>query len=449
MIRKNGKSSLSLFMSCFCIVFIHHQNTSISRAQEKNQTDSFAYMKSYEENEWYSIPSAPFNIGFFSGTIEKGIVIFGGFDNKQGAFLKDILGGRWEIIAEAPFTVHHCCGDNEYGPIVCGGDENRQIACMRHYGRNEWKTLAKAPFVVSGIAGDNQYGPIIVGGPNRLKVAYMRDYSVNKWHIVADAPFPVISVAGDNWKGIIVVGGKNNRQVAYMRDYTKNRWELIADAPFSVIDVTGSNHQGPIVLGGKDSRHVAYMNNYRENKWNVVAESPMTVSEIAGFNDSGILVCKINQKRRLITDGQSRMDVVGTTTREKVLKTAVVEFTERGDLGMQDAGAIIAEWLTTSLNKTGAFEVYERLSLSMLMEEHKLGTSGVMDEKSIAEIGRIRGVEAIITGSVSKLGDTFSVTAKVIDVETAKIITSSDIKVNDVNAIVSEIDELAWDLVKE
>jgi hypothetical protein len=135
--------------------------------------------------------------------------------------------------------------------------------------------------------------------------------------------------------------------------------------------------------------------------------------------------------------------------RGKVYKTAVVEFTERGDLGIKDAGSIVAEWMTTSLNETGAFEVYERLSLEKLMQEHQLGMSGLMDEDTIAEIGRIHGVQAIITGSVIKFGDIISVTAKVIDVATAKIVDSADVKVKDVNAISSEIEYLAWELALE
>ena len=132
--------------------------------------------------------------------------------------------------------------------------------------------------------------------------------------------------------------------------------------------------------------------------------------------------------------------------RTKVYRTAVVEFAERGDLGIKDAGTIIAEWMTTSLDETGAFEVYERLSLAKLMEEHQLEMSGLMDDDTIAKIGRIHGVQAIITGSVLKFGDIISVTAKVIDVETAKIVDSADVKVKDVNAISSEIENLAWDL---
>ena len=114
--------------------------------------------------------------------------------------------------------------------------------------------------------------------------------------------------------------------------------------------------------------------------------------------------------------------------------------------GVQDAGAIVAEWITTSLNKTGAFEVYERLSIEKITAEHKLGMSGLLDDETIAEIGRMRGVQAIITGSVIKFGNIISVTAKVIDVETAKIIDSADVKTNNVDAISVQIERFAWDL---
>ena len=141
-----------------------------------------------------------------------------------------------------------------------------------------------------------------------------------------------------------------------------------------------------------------------------------------------------------------KIDDVKGEIREKVLKTAVIEFSERGDLGIQDAGAIIAEWMTTELNKTGAFEIYERLSLEKLMEEHKLGMSGLMNEETIAQIGKMRGVQAIVTGSVIKFGDIISVTAKLIDTETAQVIDSADIKATDVNSISSQIEKLALDL---
>jgi len=132
--------------------------------------------------------------------------------------------------------------------------------------------------------------------------------------------------------------------------------------------------------------------------------------------------------------------------RREMLKIAVVDFAERGDLGVKDAGASVAEWFTTALQKTGAFDIYERISMQKLMDEYKLGMTGIMDEKTMAQIGKVRGVQAIVTGSILKFQTTVSVTVKLIDTSTAKIIDSADIKTKSLDSIPLEIDNLAWEL---
>ncbi len=432
----NRSQFIKLFLAALSIYMFGWIAPEGIRAASPGSQESFIYVPNFDADTWKPAPKAPFDVKTFTGDTQKGLVVFGGIDDKQGAFMINVVNGQWEIIVDAPFSVKGSTGDNNYGPIVFGGPENRQVAYMRKYADNLWNKVTPAPFAIRDIAGDNQYGPIIVGGQDGKKVAYMRDYSTNKWNILADTPFEVKCITGTSAMGIIICGGQNDRQVAYMRKYADNVWNLVAEAPFRVTDITGTNETGPTVVGGDDHQQIAYMGSYSDNRWRMGAKLPNVGYRIAGSNLVGIVVGGLPSSKP-------------KTIIKKVYKTAVVEFEERGDLGIQDAGAIIAEWMTTALNKTEAFEVYERLSLNTLMEEHKLGQTGLMDEASIAEVGRIRGVQAIVTGSVSKFGDIISVTAKVIDVETAKIIQTADIKVNSVNAISSEIDRLAWELAKE
>lgn len=135
--------------------------------------------------------------------------------------------------------------------------------------------------------------------------------------------------------------------------------------------------------------------------------------------------------------------------RKQIYKTAVVEFSELGDLNIPDAGKIVSDWMSTALNKTKVFEVYERISLSQLIEEHKLGVSGIADEETIAKIGKIHGVQAIVTGNISKFGNLISVNVKLIDVETAKILDSSNKKTEKMDEIPFLIDKLAMELATE
>ena len=72
-----------------------------------------------------------------------------------------------------------------------------------------------------------------------------------------------------------------------------------------------------------------------------------------------------------------------------------------------------------------------------------------IDTKSAAEVGRLRGVEAIVTGSISKFGSTISVTVKLVDTQSAKIIDTGLIKVKNLDELASRFDELAWELATE
>ncbi len=135
--------------------------------------------------------------------------------------------------------------------------------------------------------------------------------------------------------------------------------------------------------------------------------------------------------------------------RQKVYKTAVVEFSERGSLDAKDAGSIIAEWMTSSMIKTGVFEIYTRLSIEDILKEQKFQTTGFIDAETAAKAGKIHGVEAIVTGSIIKFGNTVSVTVKLIDTETARIIDSADIKAKTLDDLSEHIDELALELARE
>ncbi len=147
------------------------------------------------------------------------------------------------------------------------------------------------------------------------------------------------------------------------------------------------------------------------------------------------------------------MDIRGFSPEEEqrtfILNTAIVEFQEKGSLDIKDAGEIVAGWMSSSLIKTGAFTLYERVLLYKILEEQDLGLTGALDEKTTAEIGKLYGVDAIVTGTVSKFGSTISVVVKLIDTETAKVIASSDVKTTSVDAIPGAMDRLARELARE
>ncbi len=113
----------------------------------------------------------------------------------------------------------------------------------------------------------------------------------------------------------------------------------------------------------------------------------------------------------------------------KRTKIAVLDFSLKGSgFETEDMGAIVAEWFITAFVKEGRFDVVERGLLKKILNEQKLGMSGVVDETTATKIGKLLGVKIIISGSVLKLQNILEINARIIDVETASIIAAENVK---------------------
>ena len=113
----------------------------------------------------------------------------------------------------------------------------------------------------------------------------------------------------------------------------------------------------------------------------------------------------------------------------KRTKIAVLDFELKGSgFETEDMGAIVAEWFITAFVKEGRFDVIERGLLTKILNEQKLGMSGILDETTATKIGKLLGVKIIISGSVLKLQNILEINARIIDVETASIIAAENVK---------------------
>ncbi len=86
-------------------------------------------------------------------------------------------------------------------------------------------------------------------------------------------------------------------------------------------------------------------------------------------------------------------------------RVAIVDFEDRVHYRTSwhiTSGA--ADMLTTELVKATDFEVFERERVSAVLSEQNFGQSGRIDPDTAAEIGRIIGVDYIITGAITEFG---------------------------------------------
>ena len=134
----------------------------------------------------------------------------------------------------------------------------------------------------------------------------------------------------------------------------------------------------------------------------------------------------------------------------KKTKIAVLDFQLQGKgYETEDMGRIVSEWMITALVKEGRFEVVERRLLEKVINEQKLATSGLVDESSATQLGRILGVKVIISGSILKLHDTIEVNARIIDVQTASIIAAESIKSTSTVRLEELVARMAEKIIKD
>lgn len=131
-------------------------------------------------------------------------------------------------------------------------------------------------------------------------------------------------------------------------------------------------------------------------------------------------------------------------------KVAVLDFQLQGQqFKDSDMGAIVAEWLITALVKEGRFEVVERRLLQKILGEQKLVMSGVVDDSSATELGRLLGVKIIISGTVMSYQNIMEANARIIDVESASIIAAENVKSSSAERLEALVTQMAEKIIKD
>ena len=107
-------------------------------------------------------------------------------------------------------------------------------------------------------------------------------------------------------------------------------------------------------------------------------------------------------------------------TAQRKTKIAVVEFTDlQGNV--TNFGKYLAEELITRLFQTDKFRIIERSLLNKVVEEQKLSLTQLIEPSSAQKLGRILGVDAIVSGTITDLGGKLKINARMIGTETGDV----------------------------
>ena len=97
-------------------------------------------------------------------------------------------------------------------------------------------------------------------------------------------------------------------------------------------------------------------------------------------------------------------------------------------------GTLSMESLTTAMVNSGQFSVVERNKLQTLLDELKIGLTGLSDSKTAKKLGELLQADLILTGTFANLGSYWNVNLRLINVSTGLIVVAFEEK-----ALFSEI----------
>jgi len=112
---------------------------------------------------------------------------------------------------------------------------------------------------------------------------------------------------------------------------------------------------------------------------------------------------------------------------------------------------VLRDALSVELQNSRSIRVMERTQISRILAEQQFQTSGACDQSECAvEVGRILSVDDIVLGSVGKIGESWSMTLRLVSVQTGEVLASArDTRSGSIESLLSEsIPKLAREILQ-
>lgn len=125
------------------------------------------------------------------------------------------------------------------------------------------------------------------------------------------------------------------------------------------------------------------------------------------------------------------------------LSLTVFPFEQKGSVS--EAGLSFQDNLIDSLVNQNRFRVVERNKLDIILNEHKLSRTKLIDKNTALRLGRLVAAQSIIAGSIIETRTGIEIVARLIDTETSEILAAEDVydEVKDLPALRSLAEGMA------
>jgi len=103
---------------------------------------------------------------------------------------------------------------------------------------------------------------------------------------------------------------------------------------------------------------------------------------------------------------------------------AVLDFEGRNI--SQGEALTLTDRFRNEIIKTNKYIVVERGAMEEILEEQGFQQIGCTSNECVVEVGQLLGVQQMISGSIGKVGDVFTVSVRIIDIQTGEILKTTD-----------------------
>jgi TolB-like protein len=116
--------------------------------------------------------------------------------------------------------------------------------------------------------------------------------------------------------------------------------------------------------------------------------------------------------------------------------------------GVKEYEAIsLSNRLYSELVKTKRFQVVEIEKVEALLKEIAFQQSGIFREEYVAQVGQMLGAQMMVTGSVGKVGNTYTVDVRIINVRNRRVIyAKTSNSTGKIEELLQLMNEIAWEI---
>lgn len=111
----------------------------------------------------------------------------------------------------------------------------------------------------------------------------------------------------------------------------------------------------------------------------------------------------------------------GKTDKKKKETLAVLDFKSTQGMSQNDV-ITLTNTFRSSMAKTKSYEILERSDMESILKEQDMSLTDLCDNTDCAvQVGKLLVAKKMVIGEIGRIGDTYAITARIIDVTTGKV----------------------------